>query len=88
MAPILAARRDLWPLQQQGEGEGGAAADEAAADLALFVRVAGLVQSRAFHLEAENWVSGAKEVRTEDEAAGAGEGGEGGGGSRERNHMN
>ncbi|KAG2432473.1 hypothetical protein HXX76_008818 [Chlamydomonas incerta] len=56
VAPIVAARRDLWPAQQ-GKGEG-----EAAGDLALFLRAAGLVQSRAFHLEAENWVSGAKEI--------------------------
>ncbi|KAG2454038.1 hypothetical protein HYH02_001079 [Chlamydomonas schloesseri] len=59
VAPILAARRDLWPRQAAEVAE---AADATDADLALFVRVAGLVQSRAFHLEAQNWVSGAKEI--------------------------
>jgi hypothetical protein len=121
VAPLLAARPDLWPAASSsaaaaGDGSGAAAGD---AGLELFVRAAGaacpcrtavppvvtvvppavlryrvssgwlctaagpawrvaggtltmtgvrspaagLVQSRAFHLEAENWVLGAKEVR-------------------------
>lgn len=48
VAPIAAARRDLWP--------------EAGATLDRFLAAAGLVQSRAFHLEAENWVSGVTQV--------------------------
>ncbi len=49
VAPIAAARRDLWP--------------EAGASLDTFLAAAGLVQSRAFHLEAENWVSGVTQVK-------------------------
>ncbi|GLC35359.1 hypothetical protein PLESTB_000573100 [Pleodorina starrii] len=66
VAPIVAARSDLWPgLGLRAEAaEGGAEAREEASGpgLRAFLRAAGLVQSRAFHLEAENWVSGAKEI--------------------------
>ncbi|GIL42226.1 hypothetical protein Vafri_273 [Volvox africanus] len=63
VAPILAVRKDLWPGLEAAE-----AADRGAdPGLTAFLRAAGLVQSRAFHLEAENWVSGAKEIsRLED----------------------
>ena len=53
VAPIVAARPDLWP--------------PAACSREAFVRVTGLVQSRAFHLEAENWITGTTEVRERGE---------------------
>ncbi|KXZ55475.1 hypothetical protein GPECTOR_2g1024 [Gonium pectorale] len=66
-APLLAERPDLWPglqpAQQRQEAPGSTGAEGGEdAGLAAFVRAASLVQSRAFHLEAENWVSGAKEI--------------------------
>ncbi|KAG1673647.1 hypothetical protein FOA52_013311 [Chlamydomonas sp. UWO 241] len=44
--PRLLARPDLWPAPH--------------ATLEEFLRVAGLVQSRAFHMESENWVTGTR----------------------------
>ena len=44
----MAGRPDLWPAS--------------VASLEQFLRVAGLVQSRAFHMEAENWVTGTRQV--------------------------
>ncbi|GLI70535.1 hypothetical protein VaNZ11_015450 [Volvox africanus] len=66
VAPILAARKDLWP--GLAAAEAAEAADRGVdPGLTAFLRAAGLLQSRAFHLEAENWVSGAKEIsRLED----------------------
>ncbi|GIL89513.1 hypothetical protein Vretimale_1923 [Volvox reticuliferus] len=65
VAPILALRKDLWPglvVAETVEADRGSDPG-----LTAFLRAAGLVQSRAFHLEAENWVSGAKEIsRLED----------------------
>lgn len=52
IAPLVAARPDLWP---------------AAGGYPLFRRAAELVQSRAFHMRAENWVTGAVQVRSEIE---------------------
>ncbi|KIY93172.1 hypothetical protein MNEG_14792 [Monoraphidium neglectum] len=44
IAPLLAPRPDLWPP---------------AAGYGLFRRAAEVVQTRAFHMRAENWVTGA-----------------------------
>ncbi|GAX73425.1 hypothetical protein CEUSTIGMA_g877.t1 [Chlamydomonas eustigma] len=46
VVPRISARPDLWPQSH--------------ATLKMFLRVVGLVQSRAFHLEAENWITGTK----------------------------
>ncbi|EFJ46170.1 hypothetical protein VOLCADRAFT_118106 [Volvox carteri f. nagariensis] len=63
VAPILACRTDLWPgLAAKEPPAAEATGATLDAGLAAFARAAGLVQSRAFHLEAENWVSGAKEI--------------------------
>lgn len=67
VAPILAARGDLWPgLASEVTTDGAAAVEQVSEErgtgLSTFVRAAALVQSRAFHLEAENWVSGSSEV--------------------------
>ncbi|GFR45203.1 hypothetical protein Agub_g6597 [Astrephomene gubernaculifera] len=80
VAPVLAARPDLWPgltqQQQPAAAAGGkgvkaaAGGEDQGAGLRAFLRAAAMVQSRAFHLEAENWVSGAKEVVSELEGGG------------------
>ncbi|GBF94957.1 hypothetical protein Rsub_07458 [Raphidocelis subcapitata] len=45
IAPMLAARPDLWPPAKAGYAE--------------FQRAAEMVQTRAFHMKEENWVTGA-----------------------------
>ena len=46
--PRVTARPDLWPASTNG--------------YEAFLRAASAVQSRAFHMVAENWVTGAKQV--------------------------
>jgi hypothetical protein len=55
VAPALAARPDIWPAGS-------------IASYDTFRRTAALVQSRAFHLNAENWVTGTVQVRQEPAA--------------------
>ncbi|KAG2498760.1 hypothetical protein HYH03_003499 [Edaphochlamys debaryana] len=63
VAPVLAARPDLWPgLAEEGGSKEAGKGGKGGKGLQAFLRAAALVQSRAFHLEAENWVSGAKEI--------------------------
>ncbi len=57
LALQVQSRPDLWPASA---GEGGGVACGA---LATFQRVAGLVQSRAFHMQEDNWVTGTSKVR-------------------------
>lgn len=44
MRPVLEQRHDLWP--------------PASCDFEAFVYAAGMVQSRAFHMKKENWITG------------------------------
>jgi hypothetical protein len=42
--PVLSQRPDLWP--------------QAASSLNAFVYAAGMVQSRTFHIQQDNWITG------------------------------
>ncbi len=47
MRPVLEQRPDLWPPASCGYD--------------AFVHAAGMVQSRAFHMKKENWITGEDE---------------------------
>lgn len=47
----MSARPDLWPAPWDS--------------LSSFARVAGIVQSRAFHMEEQNWVTGSSKVQNQ-----------------------
>uniref|UniRef100_A0A7R9VAF8 SET domain-containing protein n=1 Tax=Chlamydomonas euryale TaxID=1486919 RepID=A0A7R9VAF8_9CHLO len=72
VAPRVAARPDLWPPAAAASAERAAPAGTKTAGgsggldgLREFLRVASLVQSRAFHMEAQNWITGVREEGTE-----------------------
>lgn len=50
--PVISARPDLWPAPWNS--------------VSRFAQVAGVVQSRAFHMEESNWVTGSAKVRVSD----------------------
>jgi hypothetical protein len=77
VAPVLSERPDIWPPAAAGRaldlatagGGGGGGKDPGAIMYALFTKAADCVQTRAFHLCADNFLTGATQEEEADGGA-------------------